>query len=93
MSEINKHIFGLDISDRALRLIKFKKNGKKIILSSYNDLAIAPGIIENGEIKNGDKLAKLLNQLVKQVKGKKISGGKYKKARKKKQSRILPVLR
>jgi len=72
MAEVNKNIFGLDISDRALRLIKLNKKGKKILISSYNDLAIPAEIIKNGEIKNGEKLIKLLNQLVKSAKGKKI---------------------
>jgi type IV pilus assembly protein PilM len=71
-SELNKNIFGLDISDGALRLIHFKKRGKKIILSSYNDLAVSAGIITNGEIKQEEKLVQSIQQLIKTAKGRKI---------------------
>ena len=69
-----KNIFGLDISDRALRLVQLKKKGKKIFLNSYNDLTLPPNIIVNGEIKNSDEFGKYLDQLVKTVRGKKLIG-------------------
>ncbi|MFA6410367.1 MAG: type IV pilus assembly protein PilM [Candidatus Buchananbacteria bacterium] len=70
---LNKNIFGLDISDRALRLVQLKKQGKKNILVSYNDLEIPEKIIVGGEIKEEEELAKLISQLIKTVRGKKIN--------------------
>lgn len=73
ISDLNKNIFGLDISDRALRLVQCKKRGKKIVISSYNELMVPPDIISSGVIKQTDKLIKLLDQLVKSAKGSKIT--------------------
>src|SRR3989338_595318 len=72
--DTNKNIFGLDISERALRLVQFKKKGKKIVLSSYNDIIVPPEIISQGEIKQEKKLAELIKKLIKSVKGNKING-------------------
>lgn len=69
----NKNIFGLDIGDRSLKLVQLKPRGKKLALSSYNDLSLPPDLIINGEIKQPDKLNNLLNQLIKSVRGAKIN--------------------
>lgn len=71
--DLNKNIFGLDISDRAIRLIKVGKKGKKITLNSFNELEIPDGIIVNGEIIQEDKLADLIKKLVSSTKGRKIN--------------------
>lgn len=68
----NKNVFGLDIGERAIKLAQLKKRGKKIILAAYNELALPPEIIVNGEIKQEDKFADLVKQLVKTAKGNKI---------------------
>ncbi|MFA6215699.1 MAG: type IV pilus assembly protein PilM [Patescibacteria group bacterium] len=70
--DVNKNIFGLDISDRALRLVQLKKSGNKIILASYNALEIPADVIAGGEIKQEEKLAELIKKLVKTANGKKI---------------------
>ncbi|OGY47431.1 MAG: hypothetical protein A3J65_04770 [Candidatus Buchananbacteria bacterium RIFCSPHIGHO2_02_FULL_45_11b] len=70
----NTSAFGLDIGERAIKLAQLKKRGKKIILAAYNELALPPEIIVNGEIKQPDKFADLLKQLVKTAKGNKIAG-------------------
>lgn len=69
---LNENFFGLDISDRSLKLVQLKKIGKNIILNSHNSLAIPPDIIVNGEIKNEQKLIELVKELVKSTKGSKI---------------------
>ena len=71
--DLDKNIFGLDISDRALRLIQLKKKGKKTVLSSYNEIVIPEGIITNGVIIDENNLIKLLHQLITTVKGDKIN--------------------
>jgi len=72
MSEINKKLFGLDISDRALRLVKLAKNGKKITLISFNEIAVPPGVIINGDLMKADILTDLVKELIKSTNGKKI---------------------
>ncbi|OGY43419.1 MAG: hypothetical protein A2729_04585 [Candidatus Buchananbacteria bacterium RIFCSPHIGHO2_01_FULL_39_14] len=64
--------FGLDLSDRTIRLAKCKKIGKKIILTSYNESAVPNDIVINGEIQQPDKLIKLIQQLIKTAAGQKI---------------------
>jgi len=72
-SGLDKNFFGLDISDLALRLVKLEKKGKKIILSSYNEVRLPQGVITEGIIKEKIKLAEAVNKLIKETKGKKIN--------------------
>lgn len=66
---LHENMFGIDISDRALRLVQFKKRGRKTILSSYNEVGIPQEVLNNSDIKEKDKLVKALKQLVKTAKG------------------------
>lgn len=76
LSNPDKNIFGLDISDRALRLVQIKKRGKKLFLTSYNNLAMPADIISNGEIKQEEKLIELIKKLIKTTNGAKITTNK-----------------
>ncbi len=71
--EVDKNIFGLDVSDRTLRLAQLKRNGKKLIISSYNEISIPAGIIECGEIKKENNLIELIDKLIKTTNGGKIT--------------------
>ncbi len=66
-------MFALDIGDQSLRLVQLKRNGKKNILTSYNELAVPAGIIKNGEIINAPQLTKLIRTVITSAKGKKIT--------------------
>ncbi len=68
----NTNLFGLDLSDSAIRLVQLKKRGKKISIISYAEIDLPEGIITNGEITNEDKLAESIKKLIKNAKGKKI---------------------
>ena len=63
--------FGLDIADLSLKIIKLKK-GKVLGLASFGEAEIKPGIIEKGEIKDEDTLAKIIKETIPKVKGEKI---------------------
>lgn len=79
--------FGLDISDLSLKIIKLKKRGKFLLnrgaitrsgatglcLASFGESVIKPGIIEKGEIKNEEALAKIIKRAVTEVKGETIN--------------------
>lgn len=65
--------FSLDIGQCALRLIQLRKSGKKIEIISYNEINIPEGEISDGEIRNPQKMAKLIDELIKKTRGKKIS--------------------
>jgi len=68
--------FGLDISDLSLKIIKLKKTPRGgtrfFTLSSYGKEEIEPGIIKGGEIKNEKKLAEILRESIKKVRGEKL---------------------
>ncbi len=69
---LEKDVFGLDISDRSLKLVSLKKKKNSFVLDSFNHMEIEPGIIEEGVIKNEDALAKIIRALCKNTKGKRI---------------------
>jgi len=64
--------FGLDISDLSLKIIKLKKRRKFFTLSSFGKEEIEPGIIKGGEIKDEKKLAEIIKEAIKKVRGKKL---------------------
>lgn len=64
--------FGLDISDLSLKIIKLKKKGKFLTLASFGESEIKPGIIKEGEIRDEEKLAEIIKEAIKKVKGEKL---------------------
>lgn len=64
---------GLDISDRSLKVVRLVKRGKKNTLVYFNDVAVPPGVLETGEIKNEKKIIELLSGLAKKAKIKKTA--------------------
>lgn len=66
-------MFGLDISDLSLKIIKLKKKRNFLNLASYGETEIEPGIIKDGEIKDEEKLAEIIKTAIKKVKGEKLN--------------------
>lgn len=64
--------FGMDISDLSLKIIKLKKKGDFLGLASFGEMEIKPGLIEEGEVKDEEKLAKTIKEAVLKVKGEKL---------------------
>ena len=64
--------FGLDLSDLSLKIIKLKKKGGRLALASFGESEIKPGIIKEGEIKDEEKLAEIIKDSLKKVKGEKL---------------------
>ena len=71
--------FGLDISDLSLKIVKLKSSKnfwgqeeRNFELACYGAFPIAPGIIEKGEIKNKEALAKTIKEALRKVKGEKL---------------------
>lgn len=69
---LNPIAFGLDISDLSLKIVKLKKKGKFFQLASFGEFAIAPGIIEKGEIKDEKALIEIIKNSLLQVRGEKL---------------------
>ncbi|MDP2741174.1 MAG: type IV pilus assembly protein PilM, partial [bacterium] len=57
----------------SLKIIKLKKKRKDFSLVSFNLTEIAPGIIEEGMIKNEDALSKIIKTACKNVEGKRLN--------------------
>ncbi len=70
---LEKETFGLDISDLSLKIVKLKEKRSAFVLESYNQADIEEGIIDQGVIKDEDKLAEIINQACLTAKGKKIT--------------------
>jgi type IV pilus assembly protein PilM len=57
---------GIDLSDRSLKFVKVERKGNGLVLTKYGDMAIPPGIIESGKIKDTTKLVQILSALKKE---------------------------
>jgi len=64
--------FGLDFSDLSLKIACLKKRGRFFKLASWGETRLEPGIIDKGDIKDEEKLAKAIKEGVKNIKGSKI---------------------
>jgi type IV pilus assembly protein PilM len=60
---LNPSAFGIDLSDRSIKIIQFKKNGKKLSKFLYGNEEIPAGLIEDGEIKDFKKVAELIKKI------------------------------
>jgi len=69
---LKPEVFGLDISDLSLKIIKLKKKGKLLGLASFGETSIKPGIIKEGEIKKEEELVKIIQEGLNKVKGEPI---------------------
>lgn len=62
---IKETAFGLDISDRDLRLIQLKRRGRHIKVQNYNEIRLPAGCLTNGEIINPKIFGEYLQKLIK----------------------------
>lgn len=61
-SSVKNDVFGLDIGDKTIKTIQFKKKGKLIYLFSYNGVPTPSGSIEKGKIKNKKAIAETIKK-------------------------------
>ncbi|MBU1075080.1 type IV pilus assembly protein PilM [Patescibacteria group bacterium] len=61
-------MFGLDISDRMLRLVSLEKKRKSVSIESVSEVPVPPGIINEGEIVKPDSLQSIISNLVQAAK-------------------------
>ena len=71
MSFLNKKIgssaagiFGLDLSDLSIKLVKFEDNGSEEKISSFGSLQLPAGSVSDGEIKKPDQVAASIKKLL-----------------------------
>lgn len=68
--KIKPQAFGLDISDRSLKIAKLERKKQGFALVSFLERRIEPGIIEKGEIRRPEALTKIIKDSVAKAKGK-----------------------
>jgi type IV pilus assembly protein PilM len=65
-------MFGMEINDSSLRIMKLKHKHKGFDIVSFNEVYIAPGIVKSGVIQDQATLIKIIKLACSTVKGKKI---------------------
>ncbi|MEK7664503.1 MAG: type IV pilus assembly protein PilM [Patescibacteria group bacterium] len=73
---LKPEIFGIDINDLSLRIIKLQKKRKGFSIVSFNDVDVAPGIVKEGVIQNDVSLSKIISMACSTVHGQEL-GTKY----------------
>lgn len=69
---LKPEVFGIDISDLSLKIIKLKKKRGFLTLASFGEADIQPGVIEAGEIKDEAALSEAIRKAVSQAKGERL---------------------
>jgi len=57
---------GLDISDRRVRFLEFKRSRNGIVVKRFGESKVAPGVIVSGKVKRPEELNKILTTFAKQ---------------------------
>jgi len=68
MINFNKKSVGLDIADHTIEVVELEKIGRKIKISSLGRIILEPGVVERGRIKNEEKLAQAVKNVLAQAK-------------------------
>ncbi|MBI2450906.1 MAG: type IV pilus assembly protein PilM [Parcubacteria group bacterium] len=63
---------GLDISDYSIKAVYLKNTRQGKIIKNLFELAIPPGLINQGEIQNQDKLFEIFKEFLKKIKASRI---------------------
>ena len=71
-----KLAFGLDLSDRSLKIVQFKKQKGGLSLSGFTAQDIPSGLVQNGEIKKEKELTSVLKNVLTEARKKKIIGNR-----------------
>src|SRR6185369_12211999 len=69
---LHPEIFGVDINDASLKIVKLEKRGKDFRLVSWNEVDLKHGIVKEGVIQDQDVLAEAIQFACSTVKGKKL---------------------
>lgn len=70
---LQPEIFGLDINDLSLKIVKLRKERGGFKLVSLNEVPVRPGIVKEGAIRDKEGLANIIKFAVNTVKGEKLA--------------------
>lgn len=68
--------FGIDFCDFSVKIASLKRKGSFLKLASWGETILEPGIIEEGEIKDEDKLSNAIREGIARVKGERLKDKK-----------------
>ena len=63
LSFLPKHAIGLDISDNSIEALELEKKFNKVTVLAYARKKLEPGIVENGQVLNKEKLIDSIKDL------------------------------
>ncbi len=66
---LQPEIFGMDINDLSLRIVKLRKKRSGFNLVSFNEVQIKPGVVKEGVIEDEKSLVKTIKLAIDTVKG------------------------
>lgn len=69
---LQPEVFGLDINDLSLNMIKLKKKKQGFFLASFNRIPIKPGVLKEGIIQDKEALVKTIRLALSTVQGEKL---------------------
>lgn len=69
---LKRNGLAIDLSDFSVKFLYLKKIGKKIEIVSFGEEKIKEGLIREGIIKNEEKVAQIIKEGIKKIKGEKI---------------------
>ncbi len=72
-SDKSNYPIGLDISDLSLKLVQLKKTGDKIKIQAINKITLPSGILENGEVRDKEKMIKAIGEIMEKPKYGKVT--------------------
>ena len=72
-SQNSTYPIGLDISGLSLKLVQLNKVRDKITIQAMGKISLPPGLIDNGEIKDKEKVIELIKKLIANPKYGKVS--------------------
>ncbi len=73
---LQPEIFGVDVNDLSLRIVKLKKKRKGFVVVSCSEVLVPPDVIKEGVVQNQDALVEIIKKALAGSKGKKL-GTRY----------------
>jgi len=68
MTSLSKKPIGVEITDSAIKAIQLEKNGEQAKILKLSEVILAPGIVEQGRIKNEERLIMAFEELFSKAK-------------------------
>lgn len=70
---LQPEIFGIDLNDSSIKVVKLEKRGKEFFMVSHNELKVKSGVIKGGVIADQESLVKIIQAACATVEGKKLA--------------------